>query len=228
MILKLKDKREEAGDVKSFVWQPESPIDWKPGQFMEYTLPHQNPDDRGEKRWFTISSAPCEGAVMQSTRIILGKRSSFKNALDDLPLGAEINAEGPKGKFVIEDFEPYYVMIGGGIGVTPYRSTLTQFAHDQKSLKGIMIYQNKDENFLFQELFDEYAKNNPDFRILYQLEEITPDIILEEIPAGTRPLFYISGPEGMVEHYEKMLMNMGFLDEQIKRDFFPGYEWPLV
>jgi ferredoxin-NADP reductase len=228
MLLRLKDKVEELADVKSFIWESEEPISWKPGQFMEYTLEHPNPDDRGIKRYFTISSAPAENVIRQTTRIVLGKRSSLKEALDNLTLGSTIQAEGPKGKFVIEDFEAYYVLIAGGIGVTPYRSMITQFSHDKKSLRGVLIYQNKDENFLFQDLFESYAKENEDFRILYQLEEITADNILEEIPVGTRPVFYISGPEGMVVHYQNKLLGMGFLDEQIKRDEFPGYDWPLT
>ena len=40
------------------------------------------------------------------------------------------------------------------------------------------------------------------------------------------PIFYVSGPEPMVEAFEKMLYAMGISDERVKRDYFPGYVWP--
>lgn len=226
MELKLIKKREEIGDVISFIWESKERITWKPGQFFHYTLFHDKPDDRGEKRYFTISSAPFEGFIMNSTRII-ENRSTFKNALYNLPLNGRIEATGPKGDFVLEDFSKYYVLIAGGIGITPYRSMLVQFNHDQNPLKGVLIYQNKDQNFVFREEMERFAKEAPDFHLEFLTEAVTPDFILEEIPSGHKPFFYLSGPESMVETYEKMLTNMGFAEEQIKGDFFPGYEWPL-
>lgn len=41
----------------------------------------------------------------------------------------------------------------------------------------------------------------------------------------TKPIFYISGPEPMVESFEKMLGKLGVPDPHIKRDYFPGYTW---
>ncbi len=224
MKLKLVEKRDEKGDAKTFIWEPSEPLSWQPGQFLEYTFPHKDPDDRGIVRWFTLSSAPSEKKVALTTRLV-EKRSSFKKALNELAIGSEISAEGPKGKFVIEDFEPYYVLVAGGIGVTPYRSIIKEFDHNQNSLNGVLVYLSRDQIFLFQDIFDGYAEKNEGFRTLYQQEGLTPEIILEEIPVGTKPIFYLSGPEGMVEYYEKMLIDMGFANEQIKKDEFPGYEW---
>lgn len=63
MKLTLAERKEEANDVISFRLQPDVPFDWQAGQFLHYTLPHENPDDRGIRRWFTIASAPHEGRV---------------------------------------------------------------------------------------------------------------------------------------------------------------------
>lgn len=226
MKLNLQSKKKETGDAVTFIWLPSEALSWRPGQFLEYTLDHQNADDRGIKRYFTIASAPYEGFVQQTTRII-DKRSSFKNALNDLPLGGSIEATGPKGDFIVDDPDQYIIMIAGGIGITPYRSILLQSLKDKELFSGVLLYQNKDQDFVFREVLENYAKSDPNFHLEFLIDKITPDLILEEVPSGTKPYFYISGPEPMVEHYEKMLLDMGFDEEQIKRDYFPNYEWPL-
>ena len=36
-------------------------------------------------------------------------------------------------------------------------------------------------------------------------------------------MFYVSGPEPMVEAFEKMLYGMGLTKKNVKRDYFEGY-----
>src|SRR5581483_2999979 len=108
MKLTLIDKRKEAGDATSFILKPETGMDaattlftWRAGQFLHYTLPHENADDRKTERYFTISAAPHEGHVMITTRILADaanastanaaatapKMSTFKKTLAALPIG---------------------------------------------------------------------------------------------------------------------------------------------
>jgi len=60
MKLILVAKRHETEDVMSFMFRSDVPLSWEAGQFVSYTLPHQDPDDRGIVRYFTIASAPFE------------------------------------------------------------------------------------------------------------------------------------------------------------------------
>ena len=50
---------------------------------------------------------------------------------------------------------------------------------------------------------------------------ITPELIKKEVPDWHERIFYVSGPEPMVEAFEKMLQQMGV--KEIKTDFFPNY-----
>jgi len=36
-------------------------------------------------------------------------------------------------------------------------------------------------------------------------------------------MVYVSGPEAMVEKFEKMILKMGVADNNFKRDFFDNY-----
>ncbi|MBI4040015.1 FAD-dependent oxidoreductase [Candidatus Daviesbacteria bacterium] len=229
MKLTLTHRSPEVAGVETFVFQPEGPLTWKAGQFIHYILPHSNPDDRGSERWFTISSAPFEGEVHITTRITSPKGSSFKQALLNLTAGDVIEGEDPDGEFVIDpstNSGQDYVFIAGGIGITPFRSILLDLDHNNQPIKVSLLYGNRDQNIVFKKELDELAIKHPSLKIHYIIDpqKIDQDTIKQYIPDLNKPVFYVSGPEPMVEAMEKMLMDMGIKDENIKRDFFPGYK----
>lgn len=228
MKLKLIEKKEQAGDAVSFIFESKNQIDWRPGQFMHYTLDHEA-DDRGVERWFTISNAPYEKNVAITTRILPREASTFKTALNKIPVGKEVEADGPKGKFILDTNHDFTVFLAGGIGITPYRSMFLQAGHDKLSFSGVLLYANRNNDIVFQDEL-EAAATGIGVEIEYYIGSHSLEIenILDAIPNLAKPFFYISGPEPMVEHYEKALLDMGFADDQIKRDFFPGYAWPLT
>ncbi len=51
---------------------------YESGQFIEVELQQPSVDDRGQKRWFTLSSSPTEATLDITTRK-LPKHSSFKD-----------------------------------------------------------------------------------------------------------------------------------------------------
>ena len=52
-----------AENIKTFWFVPKKPMDYIAGQFIEMTLPHDHPDERGQKHWFTLSSSPTEPLI---------------------------------------------------------------------------------------------------------------------------------------------------------------------
>jgi ferredoxin-NADP reductase len=54
----------------------------------------------------------------------------------------------------------------------------------------------------------------------------TEQAIRHVVPDLSRPMFYISGPEPMVEAVGQMVAAMGLPAAHVKPDFFPGYVWP--
>ena len=58
--------------------------------------------------------------------------------------------------------------------------------------------------------------------------EFSPEHIDEEhvkkfVSDLQKPIFYVSGPEPMVESMGEMLNKIGIPENHIKQDFFPGY-----
>ncbi len=226
MKLTLIEKKEEVPGVTTFVFEPEQPFVWQAGQYLHYVLPHESPDNRGTERWFTISSAPFEMRPQITTRHAEERSSTFKTALFALPIGSSIEADGPEGDFVVDTPATELVFIAGGIGITPFRSILKELAHDSADPHVTLLYANRDENFVFKQELDALAQERPNLTIHYFSadERIDEDAIRTRVPDLSVPTFYVSGPEPMVEVFEKMLFGMGIPEARFKRDDFPGYE----
>lgn len=224
MKLTLKSVRPEAGNVKTFVFSPESEISWKAGQYMHYVLPHEPADERGNERWFTISSAPHEKDVQITTRIFDGDGSSFKKALNAMSVGDQIEADGPEGSFVVDDPNQEHVFIAGGIGITPMRSIIAELAHHNLPIYISLLYANRDENVVFKDELEAIADKHHNFNIEYFIGDnlIDKDALAKYLSGSA--VFYVSGPKPMVEAVNQQLLGLGLDSERIKLDDFPGYE----
>lgn len=227
MILTLFEKKQETPDTISFKFKADENVIWRAGQYLRYTLPQDNPDDRGENRFFTISAAPHEGFVMITTRFASDKSSTFKTTLRSMPIGGQIQAHGPSGEFIVRNLAKEYVFLAGGIGITPFRSTLKELDFQRKPINITLLYANRSENNIpFKEELEEIASRNPGLKIKYAIDpqRIDADYIQNTIPNIQAPIYYASGPKPMVEAIEKELESLGVPKEHVKQDYFPGYE----
>lgn len=220
--LRLKEKEHLVDNIWAFRFEPSQPLSWVAGQFVRVELPHDNPDDEGTKRWFTVSSAPFEGIVQITTRVT---DSTFKQALAALLVGGELHLiEKPDGDFIWEESSEPLVFVAGGIGITPFRSILKQRKHDNLPLNVTLIYGNRTNAIPFKDEFDVYAGQNPEFNVEYVVgEPLTAVKLAELLPSLNSSLVYVSGPEPMVEALGNDLRATGLPDAQLKQDFFPNY-----
>jgi ferredoxin-NADP reductase len=225
MKLTLVQRKQEAPEVESFIFEPAEPLEWKAGQYLHYTLPHEHMDGRGDSRWFTIAAAPFEKRPMITTRYAGSKGSSFKNKLFSLEPGAAIEATGPEGDFTVEDESAEFVFIAGGIGITPFHSILKQADHDGRKLDVTLLYAGRDEHAVYKEELDSFARTNPNLSIHYIMapDIITEAVVKQYVPDLGTPFFYVSGPEPMVKSLADMLTGIGVGGAHIKLDDFPGY-----
>ena len=220
MKLKLVKKIKETKDVNTYIFKPDSDFKWIAGQYLIYSLAHENQDNRGKMRFFTISSSPFQKYPSITTKIDKTNGSSFKKALDLLKIGDEIDIKGPDGDFVIDNFKKSYVFIAGGIGITPFRSILGQLNHKNLDLDIILLYSAKNSSAIFKKELESLKLKK--LKIKYFDKRINKTDI-EKIKDFKKRIFYVSGPDAMVENIEKMLLKIGLKKENIKSDYFSGY-----
>lgn len=218
-------KKERADSViGSFWFDPTRTFSFLPGQFLEYTLAHPNPDSRGVRRYFTIASSPTEPRILLATKFA-EKGSTFKRALAGMREGSSIKASKVAGNFILPpDPAKKLAFIAGGIGITPFRS-MVQYLLDTKQVRDIVLLygEKQEENFVFQDVFQK-AKAQFGMKIVYHAGLLDARLIQREIPDIQDRVFYVSGPESMVESLGGVLSGLGVPKERIKQDFFPGYE----
>ncbi|HEY0964922.1 MAG TPA: FAD-dependent oxidoreductase [Candidatus Saccharimonadales bacterium] len=207
---------DEVSNIRTFVFEANG-VTWQAGQYQTWELPQVEGDEKAKKRFFTIAAAPSEGELHISTRV---SDSPFKQALNALQPGDEIEAYDIEGDFTWETEEPV-VLVAGGIGVTPYRSILLERAAQGKLLNAHLLYFGRDENFAFRGEFDQLVEAHPQLKIDYIVgESISVDAILAHAPEATSQTTYLSGPEPMVDAVGEDLQNRGVT---LKQDWFPGY-----
>lgn len=225
MKLTLISKTPEAGDAWSLLFQPETPLSWQAGQFIVVKLPVVI-DTRGTERYFTISAAPFENQVRITTRYFGEKSSPFKQALFSLPIGTVVETSEPMGEFVISGLSASYILVAGGIGITPFRAILKDLVARKASTKVTLMYGNRSNEIVFKDEFDEIAKTLPNLTINYFVAPtnlISADIFRAAAEMG-EPKIYISGPTKMVDDLQGELEGMGVAKDRLKHDHFIGYE----
>ncbi|MDB5178588.1 MAG: flavodoxin reductase (ferredoxin-NADPH reductase) family 1 [Patescibacteria group bacterium] len=222
MKLKLINKENLTDNIWAFRFEPDEKQSWIPGQFIRVEIPHEQPDEEGAKRWFTVSSAPYEGLMQITTRVT---GTTFKRALAAVPVGAEIDMlEAPDGDFVWPDSELPLIFIAGGIGATPFYSMLKQRFHDHQPLGVMLVYGGRTADLPFRAEFDQWAAADPRFKIHYVIgEPLTPAGLTALEPKLNDSLVYLSGPEPMVESLGDQLKASGLPEAQLRQDFFPNY-----
>ncbi|HRJ06218.1 MAG TPA: hypothetical protein PK096_04395 [Candidatus Saccharibacteria bacterium] len=220
--LVLKEKEYLTDNIWAFRFTANQPLSWTPGQFIRIEIPHENPDDEGTKRWFTISSTPHDGFIQITTRIT---GTTFKKALADLSIGEMIQLiERPDGDFIWQESDKPLVFIAGGIGITPFYSMLKARGHSGQSVSATLIYNGRTADLPFKAEFTEASKHHPEFAVQYVIgEQLTAAKIRELIPNINLSQVYVSGPEPMVEKLGEQLKETGLQSHDLHQDFFPHY-----
>lgn len=235
VVLSLLSRTKLADNTEEFVFAPSHPVPHEAGQYLEWTLPHENVDVRGVRRYFTIASAPSEEYVRLGTKFVPegAKGSSFKETLKSLVPGDKLWVTARSGSFTLpEDTQIPLVFIAGGIGVTPFISMLREMLIKGEGRDVVMFNANKKPSDIAYRDLLEQAQEGLGVRVVNILSDsnegdekgfITSEMVKKYVNDPLAPVFYLSGPSMMVDNYKKMLRDMGVSMANIRTDYFPGF-----
>ena len=136
-LLKVVD---ETPTTRTFYFDiPDTDFSFRPGQYVVLTLPGVG-DPLGASRTFSIASAPedREALAITTRRGI----SPFKTELFGAKPGREFRLWGPFGTFVVEEGRPA-ILLGGGIGITPFRSMIRHAVLTGSRTPSMLFYSNR-------------------------------------------------------------------------------------
>ena len=77
---------------------------------------------------------------------------------------------------------------------------------------------------------DRLASRHPGLMIRYLVspQRVSQASIRAVAPDPARPIFHVSGPEPFVDALGTMLAELRVPEAHVKRDYFPGYDWPSI
>lgn len=201
------------------------------GQFIELRLEHLHADQRGQKRWFTLSSSPTDPLLSITTKFAEDNGSSFKKALRALKPGDELTMSEPMGDFVLPKLlQTPLIFVAAGIGITPFHSILSWLSGTNEKRPISLLYAvNNEDEIIFQETFVKAHQHaiivvkNPSEAWGGERGPLTPELIMGIGQPSEDSLIYLSGPEPLVEELSKGLMHLGLPKRQLVLDAFPNY-----
>lgn len=211
--------KETNSAVSIHFWHPISEqIKYKAGQFITVIIP----DETGKKvkRSYSMSSSPVTDSALAITvkRVEGGFVSNYLN--DNIKAGDFIEIVEPLGRFIYDlDSEKNLVLIGAGSGITPLFSIIkSALKTSDKSI--FLIYGNRTEDsIIFKKELDELEFNSKGkLKIVYLLSQPSETWLGEKgriNQANTimflkqngidfkKPLFYMCGPNEMMDEVQK-------------------------
>lgn len=233
--VKLLKKETVANGTMAFEWKKPAGFEYIPGQFGDITLvdPPET-DEEGNIRGFSFVTAPYEANLKTSTRM---RDTAFKRVLKNLPIGTEVKLDAPYGDFRLhKTATTSAVFLIGGIGITPVRSIIAQATHDKSPHNITLIYSNKTPaDAAFTTDFERWATENRNFKFVPAYTEapasqssgergqIDANMLKKYVPDLAAPIYYLSGPAGMVKAMRDMLMEAGANEDNIRTEEFSGY-----
>ena len=219
--------KEQTKNVKTFVFKTEKKIKFKPGQFLYL---YAKTDEEEIKRAYSISSTPADENIELTIKLARqGKMTIFleDNAkIGDIYYLSEVFGE----KFAYTN-QKKIVLIAGGSGIAPMRSIIKHCTENKLDTEIILFQSCRTyDNLVFRQEFEEFKKQNPNFKIIQTLTRENPDFwtgmtgrvnidtIMKYVENPKQYVYYLCGPTKMTLSIILGLKEKGVNTKNIKRD----------
>jgi ferredoxin-NADP reductase len=215
-------------------FRPQRPVRFGAGQYMELTIPHAKADVRGQRRIFSIASAPVETDVIRFGLNTAERSSSLKKALLSLEPGEIVSATDVGGDFLLpSEVTRPLLFVAGGIGITPFMSHLEQIQGSGEARDVVVLYSASSADELAYSarltalghpvllLAPAAPKPLPKGWTYLGRGPLTAELLASAVPDVKSRAAYVSGPPAFV-HVVRTLLRKAQA-HNIKTDFFAGY-----
>jgi len=208
---------------------------FKPGQFIEVTLPALEGTAGQASRIFSVASSPHRSdSIMIATRI---RKSLYKQTLAALEEGAPLWVSEPAGHLVPpEPGARPVVFIAGGMGITVCRSLIEYLLHEEPDRPLYLLMSNRNlESAAFLDEMESWAMESAHLHVTATLTETVPPgwkfekgrmdklMLQRHLPLTSHAVFYVAGPPRMVASTHELLLSLFIPDTDIHLEEFLGY-----
>ncbi|MDB5568926.1 MAG: oxidoreductase [Hyphomicrobiales bacterium] len=168
---------------------------WSPGSHINLLLPI---GDTGEVRSYSLVGEPGGAYRICVKRDDLGRGGS--RYMHSLKEGARVTVSDPHNLFELDFQRPHYLMVAGGIGITPISSMAKTLARRGADVTMLYAARTADE-LLFSDELREAMGERVRFFVSQDGARIDPDAAVSALPPGGE--LYICGPMGLVDAFRR-------------------------
>lgn len=235
--VRLKRREEVAEGTMAFYFEKPEGFEFRAGQFVNYTLidPPET-DAEGNRRSFSIASAPSEEDLLVATRM---RDTAFKRVLKAMPPGTVVKIDGSFGSLTLQaDAVRPAAFLAGGIGITPFRSMVVEATRKKLPHRLFLFYSNRrPEDAAFLRELQEIERQNPNYKFIPTMTQmdkaqrvwrgesgfINPQMLSKYLSDLATPIYYSAGPPAMVTAMREMLLHAGISEDNTRTEDFAGY-----
>ncbi len=223
----------EAGSALTLVVHPvgHDGFDFEPGQFAWLNMGRTPFHFEQHPISFSSSAERERGGAIAFTIRALGDWSG--KIVPAIKPGMRIWVDGPYGVFSSDQQQgPGYVLIAGGIGITPLRSICETMAMREDYRPIIVFYASRDyQDITFREDF-ERLQTRMNLKVVYVLQEsdqnwigetghITTEMLLRHLPPQYKRFqYFVCGPSPLMDAMERALPSIGVPPESVHTERF--------
>ncbi len=224
---------QELGESRTLVLRPvgHDGISFEPGQFAWLIMGNTPFHHEEHPVSFSSSAELAPGGEVSFTIKALGDWSS--TVVPKIRPGTRVWLDGPYGVFTPDREQgPGYVLIGGGIGITPLYSMCLTMADRQDVRQVLLFYGARDcQELTFRSELD-CLRQRMNLNIVYVLEHAAAEwhgetgridsaLLRRYLPKQyQRFQYFICGPPLMMDALEKILPALGIVPENIHTERF--------
>ncbi len=235
-LLRISAIREEAHDVKTFIFEPlDNEILYTSGQFLTFAFNHHHKEER---RSFSISSSPILAEPLSITLKRIENGAYSRLLIDRAQVGDILYTTGAAGLFTLPaDIanRKQLFFLAAGIGITPIFSLLKTALHEYPHIQIVLIYSNRNskETVFYNELvalekqFPGRLRIELLFSNAFNLSRarlskwLLPTLINEYATVAKEDiLYYICGPFTYMRMAIISLQEQGVPDANIRKENF--------
>jgi predicted ferric reductase len=172
------------------------------------------------------------GGAIQFTIRDLGDWSGQK--VPNLKAGDRVWVDGPYGVFTIDHEQAQgFVLLGGGVGITPMRSIIhTMLQREDYRPVTLFFAANLEEDLTYRKELEQLAQKYSHIQVVFVLSKpgsgwtgetgrVNREILERYLPRQwQRFMYFICGPEPMMDALEKLLVEMGVPSDQVQTERF--------
>jgi len=226
------DLKKFKDDITWFRFKPELKCRFKPGQFLHLALDNYDPSfNWPDSRVFSIANAPNKDYI----DILISPKGSYtKRMVTELSIGSKIWLKLPFGIFNFDtSINNHVILVAGGTGISPFISFLESLLEKKENYQSIQLFYGVryPELIIFNNTIETCNKEIKEFKYQIFCENITDKNLtplkkgilpVKEIVKNTsilpKPVYYLSGPRGMIESFDFELRTQRISHENIFYD----------